>query len=90
MAAQRQRPEIKRKRLSPGAPMDRSDVPPATDDIVIPRPPGEARKIAVRSQGEAGAWHLDAKDQALLDSFDGRLAEAHRRMDRILARLNVE
>lgn len=55
----------------------------------IKRPPLENNITAAQSKEEE-AWTLDVQDQALLDSFDSRLAEAHRGMDRILARLNVE
>ena len=55
----------------------------------IERSPLEASITAAHSKEEE-AWVLDVQDQVLLDSFDSRLAEAHRGMDRILARLNIE
>lgn len=83
MAAQKQKPETKRKKLSPSVATDLSGMPREAEETVVARPPGKSRKVTGQSEEETEAW-------SLVETFDGRLTEAEKRMDRILARLGVE
>ena len=98
MAARKQKPETKRALpvpagADPGAAaltdalsraMERSSRTweEVGEITVTVRPSAEAKKVAAQSE-EDGAW-------SLVETFDGRLTEAEKRINRVLARLGVE